>query len=37
MAQRDPDTLVVVAGIVITLVALLELYPLLRRSDTDEG
>jgi len=35
MDRTNPDTLMIVAGIVLSLVALLELYPLLRPSDTD--
>lgn len=35
MDRSDPDTIVMVAGIVITLVALVELYPLLTGSDDD--
>jgi hypothetical protein len=33
MDRTDPDTLVIAAGVVISFVALLELYPLLSRSD----
>jgi len=32
MDRTDPDTLVIVAGIVISLVALLEVYSLLQTS-----
>lgn len=35
MDRTDPDTLVIAAGLVISLVAFLELYPLLTRSDPD--
>jgi preprotein translocase subunit Sec61beta len=33
MDRSDPDTIVMVGGIVITLLALAELYPLLTGSD----
>lgn len=35
MDRTDPDTLVILAGIVISLVALLELFPLLTRSESE--
>jgi len=35
MDRTDPDTLVIVAGLVISLVAFLELRSLLTRSESD--
>lgn len=35
MDRTDPDTIVIAAGFVITLITFMELYPLLTRSDTD--
>lgn len=33
MDRTDPDTLMIAAGVVISFVALLELYPLFNGSD----
>jgi len=35
MRDVDPDTLMVVAGVVISLIALAELYPLWRKRRAD--
>ncbi len=35
MDRTDSDTIMIVAGVVLSLVALAELYPLLKRSDAD--
>ncbi|CDK40910.1 hypothetical protein DM2_799 [Halorubrum sp. DM2] len=35
MRDIDPDTLMLVAGVVISLIALAELYPLWKRRKTD--
>ena len=35
MRDIDPDTLMLVAGVVISLIALWELYPLWRDRRTD--
>lgn len=35
MNRTDPDTVVIVAGVVISLVALVELYQLMTSSDAE--
>lgn len=35
MDRTNPDTIMIAAGIVLSLLALLELYPMLTRSDDD--
>jgi len=35
MRDIDPDTLMVAAGVVISLIALAELYPLWKNRGTD--
>lgn len=35
MDRTDPDLIMIAAGIVFSLLALVELYPLLKHSDDD--
>ena len=35
MDRTDPDLIMIAAGIVFSLLALVELYPLLKRSNDD--